>query len=323
MIMGLRGSRAWPNDAGSMKFMLSRPSSWLVIAAITTGLGSPAYADDDDDKPRPKLIDGRGIQFGNGIELGAIMQGGYTEFGSNNLGLSPNVQGLVLRDRNGITSRMVIGLLIAVAGALAQSGPKSVESKSYRSGDYIVTETTTTYYSEAEKAEMSRATSDSVDGLFSAKYADFELHLFSRDRFELGDASGYKLNMLIGGEAGSTFGVETGLGFGKVNSIVNSGGMPVRIDYKYLGMPFRLTAVAGPLRFALTYEWNWLKYGIEDTDRQIVMGENGVASTQTASHPWHFEASTLLLKRIAVSGGVTAQTLQTKVGYFASAGIFF
>lgn len=49
---------------------------------------------------------------------------------------------------------MVIGLVIAIAGAVAKSGPKSVESKSYVSGDYLVTETTTTYYSEAEKAEM-------------------------------------------------------------------------------------------------------------------------------------------------------------------------
>lgn len=297
-------------------------TSWTVAAVMIGGLASPARAD-GDDKPRAKLLDGKAMQVGNGIEVGVITQGGYTEYGSDNLGLTPAVQGLVLRDRNGITARMAIGLIVAVAGAMAQSGPKSVESKSYRSGDYIITETKTTYYSEAEKAEMAKATSDSIDGLFSAPYSDFELHLFSRDRFGYGDASGYKLNMMVG--SGDSIAFETGLGFGKVTSTVDAGGVPTNLTYKYFGMPFRASMVAGPVRLALTYEWNWLKYGIEDSERQLIMNADGVgASSQTTSHPWHLDASTLLFKRLTLTGGVTTQTLERhKLGYFASAGIFF
>lgn len=303
-----------------MQRSTSRRSTWLLIPAIVSGLAAPVGAD-EDRKSQGKLIDGRAVQHGTGISVGAIMQLGHTEYASNNLGLSPDVQGIVLRDRNGVTSRMVIGLVIAVAGALAQSGPKSVESKSYRSGDYIVTETKTTYYSEAEKAEMAASTSRSIDGLFAARYSDFELHLFSRDRFGRGDASGYKLNMYIGG--GDSVAFETGFGFGKVDSLVDNAGTPTRVRYEYLGMPFRVSTVAGPVRLALTYEWNWLKYGIEDAERQLMMDDSGAAWTKTASHPWHVDLSTLVFKRISLTGGVTAQTLKTKLGFYASAGVFF
>jgi hypothetical protein len=127
-----------------------RLGDWTVAAVMIGGLASPARAD-DGGTPRARMIDGKAMQVGNGIEVGVITQDGFTEYGSDNLGLTPAVQGLVLRDRNGITARMVIGLIVAVAGAMAQSGPKSVERKSYRSGDYLVTETTTTYYTEAER----------------------------------------------------------------------------------------------------------------------------------------------------------------------------
>ncbi len=296
-------------------------TAWAVAATLVGGFAAPVHAD-DRDKPRAKLLDGKAMQVGNGIEIGVITQGGYTEYGSDNLGLTPAVQGLVLRDRNGITARMAIGLVIAIAGAAAQSGPKSVESNSYRSGDYIITETRTTSYSEAEKAEMAAATSKSIDGLFSAPYSDFELHLFSRDRFGYGDASGYKLNMMVG--SGKLIAFETGLGFGKVNSTVDAGGVPTTLTYKYFGMPLRASVVAGPVRLALTYEWNWLKYGIEDSERQLIMNTDGTASSQTTSHPWHLDASTLLFKRLTVTGGVTTQALERhKLGYFASAGVFF
>ena len=288
---------------------------FLTIAAV---LGGTAHA----DKKRAKLVDGKAIQEGVGLELGVIVQAGQSEYASNNLGIAPNVQGLVIRDRNGVTSRMAIGLLVAIAGAMAQSGPKSVESKSYRSGDYIITETKTTYYSEAEKAEMARNTEKSIDGLFSAPYADFELHLYSRDRFGRGDTSGYKLNMLIG--SGDTYAFETGLGFGGVTSLVEHDGMPTRVRYSYLGMPFRVSAAAGPVRIALTYEWNWLDYGVEGADRQLGMDMDGVAATRTTSHPWHLDMSTLLFKRISLTGGVTTQVLRKyELGFYATAGLFF
>jgi hypothetical protein len=162
---------------GSMLRRTIRQTAWALTAAVALLAPAPVSADG-----RP-LIDGRAIQNGTGIELGVLTESGHTEYGSNDNDLSPSVQGLLIRDRNGVTARMAIGLIIAVGSALAQSGPKSVESKTYRQGDYIVTETTTTYYSEAEKAEMRAQTDRSIDGLFSARYSDFEL---ARQRDRLG-----------------------------------------------------------------------------------------------------------------------------------------
>lgn len=297
--------------------------SWLVAATLLAGTVQPGWADDDDDKKHASLIDGRAVQEAKGIEVGAIVQAGHSEFASNQVGLSPNVQGLFIRDRNGVTSRMVIGLIVAVAGALAQSGPKKVESNSYRSGDYIVTETKTTYYSEAEKEEMRKATNDTIDGLFNARYSDFELQLYSRDKFERGETSGYKINMFIGDGSGN-WSYEAGFGFGKVDSLVDRNGVPVRVDWSYLGMPFRVAYAAGPLRIALTYEWNWLKYGVEAEDRKLHLDMNENPTVRATSHPWHLDASTLLFKRVAISGGITTQVLKEhELGYFGSVGVFF
>ncbi len=297
----------------------------MALLAASSGV---AFADDDSPR-KTKLFDGRLRQDGLGIELGAIVQSGRTEFASNNLGLSPMSQGIILRDRNGMSSRMVVGLLIAVAGAMAASGPKSVSSKSYVSGDYIVTETTTTYYSEEEKRQMRENTSKAVGSVFASKYSDMELQLYSRDRFGMGDTSGYKLNFYIG--SGDKIAFETGFGFGKVDSIVDNAGAPAKLTYKYLGMPFRISSVyKGAVRIGLTYEWNWLKYGVEDVDRQLHMpidsqGNPGtMMEAQVASHPWHLDLSTVVFKRVTLMGGVTAQEIQKpRVGYYVQAGVMF
>ncbi len=267
-------------------------------------------------------LDGHLRQDGLGIEIGAIVQAGRTEYASNTLGLNPMSQGLILRDRNGMSARMVIGLLIAVAGALGASGVKSQTSKSYVSGDYIVTETTTTYYSEEEKKQMRENNAKAVAGVFSTRYSDMELQLYSRDKFGMGDSSGYKVNFMIG--TGDSIAFESGFGFGTVDSIVDNAGTPTKLTYKYFGMPFRLSAVKGPVRLGLTYEWNWLKYGTSDNDRAIHMDEAGNAVAAVTSHPWHLDLSTVAFKRISITGGVTAQEIRKpKVGYFLQAGVMF
>jgi hypothetical protein len=279
----------------------------LIACCLLTGTAAA-------DKP----VSGAPVHKGIGIEVGAIIEGGHSQYAYNHgEGLSPDVQGIIIRDRNGMTSRMVIGLVIAIAGAMAESGPKSVESRSYVSGDYLVTETKTTYYSEEEKAEIRRNTSESIDGLFKARYSDFELALFSRDRFGRGDTSGYKTNFFVGD--GKSVAFETGFGFGRANSLVDG----TRVTWKYFGMPFRVSGLVGPVRASLTYEWNWLKYGVADEDRFVHVGADMMNEVATTSHPWRLELSTAIFKRVALSGGATAQTLKTKIGYFATAGIFF
>jgi hypothetical protein len=297
-------------------------SRTFVTLALCCGLIRTAAADG--------LISGKPIQHGIGIEVGVIANVGMSEYGDDHGDIAPNTQGIVIRDRNGMTSRMVIGTLIAVAGALAQSGPKSVESRSYVSGNYLITETTTTYYSEEEKAQMRENTSKAVSGLFAARFSDFELHLYSRDRFGRGDTSGYKVNFFVG-DGDDKMGFETGFGFGAANSLVDdeTHGM-TNVKYKYLGMPFRVTRLIGPLRASLTYEWNWLKYGLKGSEERFVRPETnpmgdptGRNVVTTGSHPWHVDVSTTILKRVAVSGGVTAQTLRPELGYYATAGFFF
>jgi hypothetical protein len=292
----------------------------LLTLALCCGLVRSAAADD-------KVVDGKPIQAGIGIEVGVLINGGMSEFGDDHADLAPSAQGLFIRDRNGMTSRMVIGLLIAVAGAMAASGPKSVESHSYTSGNYVITETKTTYYSEAEKQQMNENTSKAVSGLFTARFSDFELDLYSRDRFGRGDTSGYKMNFFVG-QGSDKLGFESGFGFGEANSIVSDrNSVPVNVKWKYLGMPFRLTGLAGPVRWSLTYEWNWLKYGLSDEERIVhdVMDSGGgtVREVVSGSHPWHADASVALMKRVALTGGITAQTLRPELGYYVQAGFFF
>jgi len=294
--------------------------SFALLGGTTSRL---AFADDDDEPRKTGVLDGHLRQDGLGIELGAIMQGGRTEFASNNLGLSPASQGIVLRDRNGMSARMVIGLLIAVAGAMAQSGPKSQTSETHREGDYLVTTTTTTYYTEEEKRQMRENTSKAIGSVFASKYSDMELHLYSRDLFGMGDTSGYKVNFYIG--SGDKVAFEAGFGFGKVNSVVDYAGVPTTLTYKYLGMPLRVSGVKGPVRIALTYEWNWLKYGVEDVDRQLHMDMAGKQIADVSSHPWHFDLSTVAFKRVELTGGITMQEIQKpkNAGYFLQAGVMF
>ena len=321
-------------NRGGLAYCAIVPTPFTRSIAVTLSLAllatSSGVAFADDDTPRkPGIADGHLRQDGLGIELGAIVQAGRTEYASNNLGLAPMSQGLILRDRNGMSARMVIGLLIAVAGALGSSGVKSQSSRTYVQGDYIVTETTTTYYTEEEKRQMRENNAKAVAGVFSTKYSDMELQLYSRDRFGLGDSSGYKVNFLIG--AGDKYALETGFGFGVVDSVVNNAGMPVKLTYKYLGMPFRAsTVVKNAVRVGITYEWNWLKYGVEDEERQLHLptdsdGNPGtMMEASVTSHPWHLDFSTVLFKRISLGGGITAQEIQKpRVGYYLQAGVMF
>ena len=148
--------------------------------------------------------------------------------------------------------------------------------------------------------------------MFALRYSDFELDVFSRNTFGRGDSTGYHTNFLVGGGS-PTFGYETGFGFGRVESVVaDAGGMPTHVDWKYLGMPFRLTTIKGPLRFALTYEWNWLKYGVDVTQRVPHVGSDGMTMEATKREP------PVASRRedhgcatCPIGGGVTTQQLST------------
>lgn len=312
-----------PPDACSENHVLRDVSKQLsCVALVILGLGVLHPARGDVDSPSRPLFDGTSRQYASGIEIGAIVQTGHSEFASNSTGLSPDAQGLVLRDRNGLSARMVIGLVVAVASALAQASPKSVERKTWQSGGYIYEETTTTYRSEAEKAEMSAAAASTIGSLFTMPYSDMELHIYSRDRFSRGDSSGYKVNFYAG--TGEKIALEAGFGLGSVSSVVDHAGVPTHVEWKYFGIPIRVSTVVGPLRLALAYEWNLAKYGVTSADREIHADAMGNPIVSTTSHPWHLDASTVLLHRIALSGGITTQQIQKpSLGYVVTAGVLF
>ncbi len=292
------------------------------IAALVATLGlslgqlGTAYAD-------PVIEDGLALEHGMAIELGGIAQRGYSEYASPVGGITPELQGLVLRDRNGLVSRSIFGLLISLATAARASGPKSVSSRSYDSGDYRVTETRTTYYSEAEKEQIRKEGSDSLDSLFSMRNSEFELQVYSRDRFGRGDASGYKANFLVGDGSRSLV-FETGIGFGDVDSTVTKNGMAYAINHKYFGVPLRLSGAIYKLRWSAAFEWNWLSHGLSDADRTPTLGMDGITRMTVAPNPLHLDIQAAVFGRIYVSGGVTFPSVkQLDHGYRLSAGLRF
>src|SRR5690606_18139385 len=180
------------------------------------------------------------VAKGFALELGAIGHAGLGEFASTGGDIAPNASGFVLRDRNGLTARIIMGVFVSLAGAMAAHGPKEVERNTYRVGDYIVTETKTTYHTPEEQRQILEDTSAAVGGLFELPIAEFELQVFSRDRFGFGDSHGYKLDMVFGEDLGTSMYWGMGLGWGNVDSIVEKDGQTYRLDHKYFGMPFRI-----------------------------------------------------------------------------------
>ncbi len=303
-----------------------RGASLLIALAVTTAVAGRARAD------------GQAMQDAIAIELGLIGHVGQSEYAFHNGGSAPNVQGIVIRDRNGWTGRAVLSVLVMLVARVGMTGPRtmSYDDTSSRS-DYadtcghlsnpsgcsytVTTTTTTTTFNLASKEELERGASAAVSGLFGMQYSDFELHLFSRNGLLGGDASGFKMNAFVG--RGERTGVEIGFGLGEVTSYVEYEGAQARINYSYLAFPIRLSRVVGPLRWALTYEWNLLGYG-GDTGFES-MDEEGLPLAHNGSHPLKLDASGVVLGRLSVTGGVTAQRFYrpNELGAYGSVGFRF
>lgn len=288
------------------------------VILVAWGLLYPTHAYADSI-----FEDGGSLGTGFAIEVGGVQYLGSSEFASTVAGLSPNVQGLVLRDRHGATARVIAGTFIVVAAAFAASQPKSVESKSYRSGDYIVTETTTTYRSPAEREAIMASAGGAASGVFFSDLADFELEAFGRDRFGYGDSSGYKLNMLFGGGTNKLY-FEAGFGWGFVDSLVNKGGETFEIEQSYYGVPFRIGGAISKLNWTATWEWNWaghkedLKTEASDPDMQ------GVRHLEVAHFPLRLEGEIGLFGRVYAQGGLVFPSVKKlDLGYRLSAGFRF
>ncbi len=286
--------------------------------SILIGCLIPKYSHADS-----VLEDGGSIGTGFAIEVGAVQYLGFSEFASTVEGLTPNAQGLVLRDRHGATARVIAGTLIVVAAAFAASQPKSVESRSYRSGKYIVTETTTTYRSPAEREAIMASAAGGASAVFFSDLADFELEAFGRDRYGYGDSSGYKLNMLFGGGSNKLY-FEAGFGWGFVDSLVRKGGESYEIEQSYYGIPFRIGGAISKLNWTATWEWNWAGYK-EGLKTEAGEPDNqGVRHLEVAHSPLRLEGQIGLFGRIYAQGGVVFPSVKKlDLGYRLSAGFRF
>lgn len=281
------------------------------------------------DGKYPILEHGEVLNGGAAFELGAIGHIGRGEFSlsTKNSTINPNAYGVVLRDRNGFSARIVAGLLIAVASGIAQSGPKSVETESRIVGDYKITKTTTTYYSEAEKAAMRESAMQSIDALMGADVADFELQIFGKDQFGYGDSSGYKMNMIFGGKPKDAFNFQVGMGWGSVNSTVMQDGIAHRLEQDYFGMPFRFVGATSLFAWSLTWEWNWLAHSDkrnQDIEIDPMLPPPTDLVHQVGSHPLSFELETAILGRLYIRGAaVLPNFAKFTPGYRFSAGMRF
>ncbi len=272
----------------------------------------------------PLFEPGKNLLYGRAFEIGGIAHVGYSEYASSELDVTPEVFGVVIRDRHGLTSRVIAGVIVALAAGAAAAGPKSVESRTYRSGHYIVTETKTTYHTQAEKEEIRRNANKTVDGLFKIPMADFELELYGRNRFGFGESVGYKMNMLFGGSSKrNAISWEFGFGWGNVDSRFTRDGTTYEIDHKYLGMPIRVNYATSLFVARLTWEWNWLAHGVSDEERTPTVDMNtGVQRTTIGHHPFNLDFQTAFFGRVYAQAGVSL-VRKKKIGYHASAGMRF
>jgi len=188
-------------------------------------------------------------------ELGSGEFGGYR----TDTGLNPTVAGLRYYERSGLITGFTAGLIAAMGGSMAAAGPKSV--KTWEDQNYRYTETT--YYSEAEKAEMNERTAASAASMAAASNQTFDLEIYTR---ELGDASGYKVNFLFGIAFDDYALLSFGLGWANVKTETRDGDNVLQTNYKYLGMPFRLDVPVSRFILFTQFDWNWWGH---DEDRPI------------------------------------------------------
>ena len=249
---------------------------------------------------------------------------GNSQYASSELDATPEVFGVVLRDRHGLTARLIAGIIVAAGAAARASGPKKIESRTYRQGNYRITETKTTYHSQAEKDEIARNANKTIDGLFGVPLADFELELYGRNRFGVGDSVGYKLNVLFGGGGKkSAIAWEIGFGWGNVDSRFDADGTEYAIDHKYFGMPIRFMYATRLFLIRATWEWNWLAHGVDDEERVPTLDMNDNVTKMTIGHhPLHLDVQAAFFGRIYGEAGVT-MVRKKKLGYHVSAGMRF
>jgi len=258
------------------------------------------------------LLQGRWTSISPFIGTGASQLGVAKE------GLQPFVTGLRYSERKGHVTGVFFALLNSVAGGLAASSPKSVES--WRSGNYIITRTT--YRSEAEKQAMLQATAEASEAMMAAEDQSFDLELYMTSLPGGGEASGYKMNMFFGAELDDSVMLDIGMGFGSVMSRFERDGRETALRMSYWGIPVKLNVAAGPLLLWFQWDWNLLGEWSGHEPNKIA-APTAYKKRLTGSH-LELGVTTVLFERLMLQASVTTPQIDSgEFGLRASAGLRF
>lgn len=289
----------------------------VAIAASLLVIASPlAAATAQASEPFENA--GFGLLHGRWMSLSPFIGGGASQLGSTRDGFDPFAVGLRYYERKGYITGVFFALMNSLAGSMAASSPKSV--RTYRSGNWVVTETT--YRSEAEKQQILADTAAASAAMMSAEDQSFELEIFSTSLPGGGEVSGYKLNMSFGLELDERIIIDIGLGFGSVDSRMIRDDRQARVSLSYFGMPVRINVAGGPFLFYFQWDWNWLGdwtgHGPELVDEPTRFTRRSTWS--------HLElgVQTVVFDRLMLQAGVTTPTITSgDFGYRASVGLRF
>jgi hypothetical protein len=279
-------------------------SGFLVLALLT--VPTLSHADDSHD-----------LLHAYSMTTGVFYEGGTTDYSAyrNRYGVIPSGMGFRYFERNGIISGTVAALFMAVAGAVAASGPKSV--RTWEDANYRYTETT--YYSAAEQAAIRERSARTSGELMGSKTQSFDLQLYSRNVG--GNTTGWKATMMLGSllEA-EDYRLDLGMYFGRTTSAVVHEGKHLLTGSSSVGVPIRFSwAVPLTLLFA-EFDWNWNGHG--DPKPDVVQGTT--LAHDSRNMPWRVGASASIFHRLYLEAAVTTPRLTSKqFGYSTSVGARF
>lgn len=303
-----------------MKRLRAEESGGSSSSSSSSSKPTPSAPSSDDDGGSIAFEPGVSLLQGYSVAMGAFVEGGNNEYSDYRGGNSPNPVSMGFRyyERNGFISGTIAAIAIAVGGAAAASGPKSVES--WESGGYRYTRTT--YYSPAERAAMTAATSAAAAGAFSIANQSFDLQVFTRHMG--GNTEGYKLNMLFGIPFADGHGMfDLGFGLGNVRSAVGEDGKYLVSQQDYLGMPMRLSGAFGPLVTFLQFEWNWMAH-TDDADNNKPKNIGTTRSVVNYAHPWRLGVQAAIFGYLFAEAGLTTPSITSgSIGFTSTLGARF
>ncbi len=299
------------------------PWRWLAALALAAAVSLLAPGQAQARRFRSSMVfeDARSLLMNYSATAGVFVVGGGSDISGWRVGskISPFGMGFRYQERNGFITGTTLGILRMFAGAMAASGPKSVESWDEGNTRY----TRTTYYSQAEKQAISAAAANSAARMFASPHQGFDLEIYSRNVG--GDASGYRLNMILGGfEMFRGYALlDLGFGWGSVTAAAADEGKYLITNWSYVGMPFRFSYAAGPVVIFGQWDWNWL--GHTRSEKYKATPAKGTTTTlNTAGFPLRVGASTAIFGRLYLEAvAMTPSVTSGAFGFSATAGARF